>query len=469
MKYTKIVATINGSSCTEELIARLQTAGMDVVRLNTAHMSIEEMERTVAIVRRVSDKLAIMVDTKGPNIRVGSLPEPLRLRTGDRIEVSGGPLEAPGMQVNYSRFANEVSPGSRIVIDDGDMELLVVERRDGRLVCEALRDGEIKAHKSVNVPGAEMKMPALTPKDREFIDCAIRHNIDFIAHSFVRNAGDILAVKSILETADSSIKIIAKIENRQGVDNLESIIEAADGIMVARGDLGIEIPLEEVPTIQKNMIHLCMKRGKPVITATQMLQSMETNPRPTRAEVSDVANAVFDGTDAVMLSGETAQGKYPVEAVAMMCRILEEAERSPRQFFTKISEILTDIDPGATYMIQAAVNAVDKLPVKAIICNTGGGKSARLCASYRAKVPVYAFSYNPQSVRQLALSYGVRPELIAYHENLLELSRMSIKALYEAGKIHENELIVFISRQSHAVAYNNLCCISSVKEMLQNA
>ena len=260
MKYTKIVATINASTCTEELLRGLYKNGMDVVRLNTAHMEIADMDRIVALVRKVSDKLAIMVDTKGPNIRTCNLDAPLTLKIGDKLDLTGETVpQEKAVQVNYSKFTAEVPVGARIIFDDGAMELLVLGKSGGLLHCEAKRDGELKNHKSVNVPGAELKMPALTRKDRDFIEYAVKNDLDFIAHSFVRSANDVLAVRSILDTGDSDIRIIAKIENRQGVDNLDEILKAADGVMVARGDLGIEIPLEEVPLIQKKLIRACCR------------------------------------------------------------------------------------------------------------------------------------------------------------------------------------------------------------------
>ena len=467
MKFTKIVATVNASTCTPELLLALYKNGMDVVRFNTAHMEVGEMDRAVAMVRRVSDKIAIMVDTKGPNIRTANLTEPLALKQGDTVYMTGDAVEAPaGVQVNYPAFAAEVAPGSRIVCDDGAVELLVLAREGKMLKCTAVHDGVLKNHKSVNVPDVELNTEALTEKDRRFIANAIELELDYIAHSFVRNAADIAAVSELLDAGKSSVRIIAKIENRQGVKNIDEILRAADGIMVARGDLGIEIPLEEVPLIQKELIRSCRKAGKPVITATQMLQSMQENPLPTRAEVNDVANAVYDGTDAVMLSGETAQGRYPVEAVSMMNRIVEEAEKSSAGFFNHIDGVDTGGDREYDFMIRTAVDAAERLPIRAIVCNTAEGKSARCCAAYRPPVPVYALSYRRCVVRQLALVYGVYAEYNEFMESTVELSKETARRLIAEKRLRPEDKVVMLSKNSQARETNNLLCLGEVREFV---
>ncbi|WP_294505935.1 pyruvate kinase [uncultured Victivallis sp.] len=468
MKFTKIVATVNASTCTRELLLALYKNGMDVVRFNTAHMEIPDLERAVALVRGVSDKIAIMVDTKGPNIRTGNVDAPLPLAKGERIGVTGSPASAGPrvVLVNYPPFAEEVPAGARIVCDDGALELLVRGRKDSVLECEAAREGVLKNHKSINVPDVELNAETLTEKDRRFIDYVVRHEIDYIAHSFVRNAEDVAAVRALLDAGNSPCRIIAKIENRQGVRNIAGILKAADGIMVARGDLGIEIPLEEVPLIQKELIRSARKAGKPVITATQMLQSMEESPLPTRAEVNDVANAVYDGTDAVMLSGETAQGRYPVEAVSMMTRIVEEAEKSSRSFFNQIDVVDTDGDREYDFVIRAAVGAAEALDLRAIVCNTGEGKSARCCAAYRPLVPIYAFSYRKHVVRQLALVYGVYAEYNAFVEEMLELGHETARRLIDGKRLRPEEKIVMLSKNSPARETNNLICLGEVREFI---
>jgi len=467
MKFTKIVATINASRCTPDLLLALYKNGMDVVRFNTAHMEVEEMDRAVEMVRQVSAGIAILVDTKGPNIRTCNLETPLELKQGDTVYLTGADSdEKDAVQVNYPAFAAEVPPGSRIVCDDGAVELLVRESDGKRLICAAARDGVLKNHKSVNVPDAELKADALTDKDRSFIREAIRLDLDFIAHSFVRDADDIAAVREILDAAKSQIKIIAKIENRQGVRNIGPILAAADGIMVARGDLGIEIPLEEVPLVQKELIRACRIAGKPVITATQMLQSMENSPLPTRAEVNDVANAVYDGTDAVMLSGETANGRFPVEAVSIMNRIVEETEKSSEGFFNRVESVDAGSDPAYAFMIRTAVDAARTLPIRAIICNTGEGKSARCCAAYRPRVPIHALSYRRTVVRQLALSYGVYAEFNEYMENTTELSRETARRLIADKQLKSEDKVVMLSKNSQARETNNLVCLGELREFV---
>ncbi len=466
MKRTKIVATVSSLNCSEEFIRRLYENGMDVVRLNSAHMEPENMEEIVKTIRNVSDKIAVLIDTKGPNIRTCGLAEPRSLRQGEKVLVSGDPASAPEViQVSYPRFVNDVQAGQHILFDDGEADLLICGKSGTAVVCEACRDSVIRNRKSVNVPNASMKMPALTEKDRLFIREAVRLELDFIAHSFVRNRDDVMAVRSILDTVGSPIQIIAKIENREGVENIDAILDVADGIMVARGDLGIEIPPEEVPAVQKKLIFKSMRAGKRVITATQMLQSMEDNLLPTRAEVSDVANAVFDGSDAVMLSGETAKGKYPAESVAMMCRIIESSEREHAAFFTRLAEIDGENDPAA-YVIHAAVNAAENLSAKALICNTASGISASRCSAYRPRIPIFALSHHPHVVRQLALCYGVTAEHCACIERPLELSKVSIEILLQKGLLQKEDLVVLLAKNHPTIEKINLLCAATVGELL---
>ena len=325
-KQTKIVCTIAHNRCKQDFIKSLFDAGMNVARLNTAHIEIEDAAVIVKNLRAVSDRIGILIDTKGPEVRIRDLNEPLSVTAGETIHVSADDQPEHGFCVNYDAFVNDVPVGSDLRIDDGEIHLTVDKKEKNYLVCKVTNSGEIKNRKSVNVPGVNMKMPSLTNKDAKFVEWAAKNEIEFIAHSFVRNRDDVMAIQSILDRLKSPVKIIAKIENREGIDNLESILDAAHGVMVARGDLGIEVPAEEVPNIQKKMITTSIQKVKPVITATQMLHSMIDNPRPTRAEVSDVANAIYDGTDALMLSGETAYGKYAVEAVQTMTNIARKVE-----------------------------------------------------------------------------------------------------------------------------------------------
>jgi len=447
-KRTKIVATISSLNCGVELVQKLYDAGMDVARLNTAHITTDEAMIIVKNIRQVSESIAIMVDTKGPNVRVCNLTEPLPVTEGQTVLVSTKPVESgKGFQVSYNRFCDEVKIGQSVLVDDGTVDLLIVERKGDALVCTAAHDCMVKDKKSVNVPGAELNTPALTKKDRDFIEFAIANRLDFIAHSFVRNRDDVMALQSILDTNESPIRIIAKIENRQGVTNLDDILEVAYGIMVARGDLGIEIPVEEVPLIQKRIIYSCMRRHKPVITATQMLQSMETSSRPTRAEVSDIANAVMDGTDAVMLSGETANGKYPVESVEMMSRIIQETEKSPDDLFIRADkDKLASDEPVRDTIVYAAVECSRKLPVKGIVCNTSRGTSANMCAAYRGKVPIFGLTYDNAVFRQLALTYGIRPVLMPFIANPHDLLQLSLEMLMTKKWIDQHDLVVMVGQ-----------------------
>lgn len=445
-KQTKIICTLSDSRCSPDFIRQMIESGMDVVRLNTAHMDIASADKIVAAIRAVSDRVGILLDTKGPEVRTCNLAVPIQLKTGDRVEIGVTGTPKNGFQVSYSGFAEEVPVGSRVLIDDGLLALQVESKTVDSLTCIALNDGEVKNKKGVNVPSVQLDLPALTEKDAEFIDWATRNPVDFIAHSFVRCREDVLAIQGILDLRHSPIKIIAKIENHEGVKNLESILDVAHGIMVARGDLGIEIPAEEVPGVQKEMIKTCIRRIKPVITATQMLESMVNNPRPTRAEVSDVANAIYDGTDAIMLSGETAYGKFPVEAVQMMANIARTVELQKPSLldslpvFQQTSELMP-----RNHLAKAAVSCAAALPVKAIITSTSAGRTARICASYRGTIPILALSEHMSTVRQLSLSYGVYSAQIDVSNTTdHELVRICLRKMLEEKRIELNDLIVFI-------------------------
>lgn len=366
LKKTKIVASISDLRCEEDFIRDLFNAGMNVVRMNTAHASREGFEKLIANVRKVSNRIAILMDTKGPEVRTTDLAggEPIAFTTGDRVKVTGNPGKETNREcisVSYTNFVHDLNVGETILIDDGDLELSVIAKDEAanELTCEVKNEATLGNHKSVNVPGVRINLPSLTEKDRNNILYAIEKDIDFIAHSFVRNKQDVLDIRKILHEHNSRIKIIAKIENQEGVDNIDEIIEVADGIMVARGDLGIEVPQERIPGIQRVLIRKCVMARKPVIVATQMLHTMIKNPRPTRAEVTDIANAIYYRTDALMLSGETAYGKYPVEAVKTMAKIAAQAE------IDKLSENdipipLEDNCDVTEFLAKQAVKATEK-------------------------------------------------------------------------------------------------------------
>ena len=332
LKHTKIVATVSDQRCDVAFVEALYKAGMNVVRLNTAHMMEEGLTRVVNNVRTVSDRIGILMDTKGPEVRTTTTvnKEPIPFKTGEIVKVIGNPDQETSHDcicVSYKNFVNDLAIGSDILIDDGDLEMKVTGKSGDCLLCEIQNDATLGSRKSVNVPGVRINLPSLTEKDRNNILWAIDHDLDFIAHSFVRNKQDVLDIQRILDERNSPIKIIAKIENQEGVDNIEEILEVAYGVMIARGDLGIEVPAEKIPGIQRMLIRKCVEVKKPVIVATQMLHSMINNPRPTRAEVTDIANAIYYRTDALMLSGETAYGKYPIEAVQTMTKVLVKPRR----------------------------------------------------------------------------------------------------------------------------------------------
>ncbi|VGO21169.1 pyruvate kinase [Pontiella sulfatireligans] len=467
-KQTKIIATIAHNRCEVEFIQSLYDAGMNVARLNTAHVSIEEADMILANIRAVSDRIGVLIDTKGPEVRTCEMAEAIEVKTGDTVRIGDKTTPEGGFKVNYENFVEEIPVGSDILIDDGEIHLTVQEKDGKELVCRAENDGAIKNKKSINVPDVELDLPALTEKDAEFIDWATRSDVEFIAHSFVRSRDDVMAIQSILNMRKSPIKIIAKIENREGVDNLDSILDVAHSVMVARGDLGIEIPAEEVPIIQKQMIKTCIERVKPVITATQMLHSMIDNPRPTRAEVSDVANAIYDGTDAVMLSGETAYGKYPAEAVLTMAEIARNVEAQKGTLSHKIPVVqqAEDLMPR-NHLAKSAVAMAAMLPAKAIITSTKSGDTAQICASYRGKTPIFALSASMRTVRELSLSYGVHASQIDVPHTTDELVKTCVKGLLEANHFGEDDLIVFIGGGHIYSAHTNFLQVDTPATLLK--
>lgn len=467
-KQTKIICTIAGNRCEPDFIRQLVDSGMNVARLNTAHITTDEAETIIANIRTVSDRIGILIDTKGPEVRICELDEPIELKTGDPVHIAAAHVPEGGFRVNYENFISEVPAGSDILIDDGEIHLTVVRNTGTELVCTATNDGAIQNRKSVNVPNIQLNMPALTEKDGEFIDWATRSEVEFIAHSFVRSRDDVMAIQSILDMRKSPIKIIAKIENREGVDNLESILDVAHSVMIARGDLGIEIPAEEVPIIQKHMIKACIRRVKPVITATHMLHTMIDNPRPTRAEVSDVANAIYDGTDAVMLSGETAYGKYPVEAVQTMAGIARSVE-SQKQILNHELPVFQqeeDLMPR-NHLAKSAVALAGSLPATAIITSTKSGDTAQICASYRGKTPILAMSANARTVRELSLSYGVFAEQVDIPHTTDELVKTCLRKLLDEGLISWDDLIVFIGGGHIYSAHTNFLQVDTPAILLK--
>ncbi len=414
-KKTKIVATISDLRCDVDFIKSLFDEGINVVRMNSAHMTEEGFIQVMTNVRAVSNTIGIMMDTKGPEIRTTATAsgEKIKVKVGDKLKVIGDLnfLSTPEqISVSYPSIVTDVPVDSLLLIDDGETALKVIDKTADYLVCEVMNDGTIGSRKSVNIPGVSINLPSITEKDRRSIEIAIRNNADFIAHSFVRNRQDVLDVQKILDEYNSPIKIIAKIENQEGVDNIDEIYETAYGVMVARGDLGIEVPQEKIPGIQRLLIRKAVEHKKPVIVATQMLHTMIENPRPTRAEVADIANAVYYGTDAVMLSGETAYGKYPVEAVRTMATVARAAEISKLEEKAMPVPFKDDEYDTTSFLAKQAVKACDKLDVKAIITDSYTGRTARTLAAFRCKSPVYAMCCKENVVRELSVCYGVHAE-----------------------------------------------------------
>lgn len=444
-RKTKIVATISNLNCNPDFIKRLYVAGIDVVRLNTAHMTHDDALEIIKNTRQVSDKIGILIDTKGPEIRTCDTEKPLKVEYEDYIRIQGDPSKKSTgdiIYVTYKNFVNDVPIGSSVLIDDGSIALAVMEKDDEYLYCYVENDGVIHGRKSINIPSVHVKLPALSEKDKGFIEFAADNDVDFIAHSFVRDSEDVIAVQNILDKKKSTIKVIAKIENSKGVENLSEILDHAYGIMIARGDLAVEIPTEQIPMIQKQIIKTCIARRKPVIVATQMLHSMITSPRPTRAEVSDVANACLDRTDALMLSGETANGKYPEIAVMTMGKIAEEVEAKQSSF---IDSPYTMENKITAYLAKAAVKAALRLNTKAIVADSATGTSILALSAYRGDNPIYAQVYDKRVMRQLSLSFGVHAEYLVPEITSVLPIRKAICRLIEGNFFKQDDLIIILA------------------------
>ncbi|MCR8843664.1 pyruvate kinase [Paenibacillus sp. SC116] len=450
MRKTKIVCTIGPSSEPLDKLKQLIMAGMNVARLNFSHGDFEEHGNRIINIRKAAQELnktvAILLDTKGPEIRTGKLAvEPIELVEDQFITLTTEEIEgdANRLSVTYADLPRDVEVGSTILIDDGLIGLTVVEVQGTEIKCKIVNGGTIKSKKGVNVPGVSISLPGITEKDASDIRFGIEQNVDFIAASFVRKASDVMEIRNLLKEHNANhIQIISKIENQEGVDNLDEILELSDGLMVARGDLGVEIPAEEVPLVQKRMIEKCNLAGKPVITATQMLDSMQRNPRPTRAEASDVANAIFDGTDAIMLSGETAAGKYPVESVLTMSRIAEKAESALeyREIFVRQSSKQQSTITDA--IGQAVANSALDLDAKAIITSTQTGYTARMVSKYRPKAPIVAVAASEQVMRGMSLVWGVVPVKGEPAKTTDEMFDTAVKGGLETGLVVNGDLVV---------------------------
>lgn len=447
MKQTKIVASISDRRCSEEFIKDLFEAGMNVVRINTAHATPEGIREIIRNVRSVSHHIGILIDTKGPEIRTTTCQSPLNYKIGDVVKIFGRPemdTEHDIINLTYRDFAQDIHVGDDILFDDGALAMKVLEINGPAVIAQVQNEGELGARKSVNVPGVHIDLPALTQKDIENINLAIDEDIDFIAHSFVRNAADVKAVQDILDERNSDIKIISKIENQEGVDNIDEIIDASYGIMIARGDLGIEVPIERIPGIQRSIIRKCVRAKKPVIVATQMLHTMIHNPRPTRAEVTDIANAIYYRTDALMLSGETATGDYPVEAVRTMAQIAEQAEKDK----VRENDIVIPMSANCSvreFLSRSAIEATQTMNVKGIITDSGTGQTALHLAAFRGPNPVLAICYKEKLQRWLNLSYGVIPVYQKEQISPKELFLAAVRMLRQKGYIELDDRLAYLS------------------------
>ncbi len=452
MKKTKIVATISDIKCDESLIKSLYEAGMNVVRINSAHATEDGASQVVRNVRNVSSSIPIMIDTKGPEIRltnVGDGEGHIIFEMGDIVKVKGSDgsdvTTRETIYMNVPSIVEDMSVGKHFLIADGELELVVLEKGDDDLTCRFEIGGKLKSRKSVNVPGVSVALPSITPKDKRFIEWAMKNDVDFIAHSFVRSAKDVKAVQDILDANNSPIKIISKIENQEGIDNIDEIIEASYAIMVARGDLGVELSAEKIPGTQRMIVEKCIAAKRPVIIATQMVYSMTNSPRPTRAEVSDVASAIYERTDAIMLSDETATGKYPVEAVKTMARIALEIESDTRQFPPMVDLNMVSVNHEITAQLaRSAVRSCNNLPIKYVVLDSQTGRTGRYLSAFRGLKSVIAVCYTQHAERILALSYGINPILRDRHTNKYLFLGEAMSHLKAHYPLEDKDLIVIV-------------------------
>lgn len=451
MKKTKIVCTIGPASESTEMLVNLINAGMNVCRLNFSHGDFEEHGNRIKNIREAvkitGKRVAILLDTKGPEIRTNDMENgAITLKTGDSVRISMTEVLGTNekFSITYPELINDVNVGSHILLDDGliDLEVTDIDRAANEIVVLVKNEGVLKNKKGVNVPGVSVKLPGITEKDAADIRFGIGQGVDFIAASFVRRATDVLEITKILEEENAThIQIIPKIENQEGIDNIDEILKVSDGLMVARGDMGVEIPTEDVPVVQKELIKKCNALGKPVITATQMLDSMQRNPRPTRAEANDVANAIYDGTDAVMLSGETAAGDYPLEAVQTMARIAVRTEEALVNQDTFALKLYSKTDM-AEAIGQSVGHTARNLGIQTIVAATESGHTARMISKYRPKSHIVAITFSEQKARSLALSWGVYATVANKPASTDEMFNLAATISQEEGYANEGDLII---------------------------
>lgn len=472
MKKTKIICTIGPASQSRETLSQLVKEGMNIARFNFSHGDHTEQLNKISLMREVNTQLstnvALLLDTRGPEIRTHEMENNLVvLKKDDILKISM--TEVLGtkemISVTYSGLINDVNAGSTILVDDGLVELTVISKEGNIITTKVENDGSFKSRRGINVPNVKLNFDFISQKDKADIEFACDNDLDFIAASFVRRRDDVLAIREILKSKNNDhIKIIAKIENEEGVSNLEEIIEAADGIMVARGDLGVEVPLEEVPVIQKKIVKLCNQNHKPVIVATQMLDSMQKNPRPTRAEVSDVTNAIIDGADAIMLSGETANGDYPVKSVQTMSKIAEYAEKHLNYSYYTKRAYKDAVKSYRNVIATSAVYASKDMDAKAIIASTGSGKSADLISNFRPKCQIIAATPSSKVARSLAINFGVCPLVVPHISNADEFTKFIMPVVKEKLSLTEGDDIVITGGfETYGTSHTNLMRFEKIK------
>ena len=466
---TKIIATIGPSSNSKTTLQKMISSGMNVARLNFSHGSYKEHKKVIDRIRSLSTEMrkpvAILLDLQGPKIRTGTLKDgkPVFLKKNEIIRITS--RDIPGtddlISTTYKKLSADVKNGDKILIDDGLIELRALSSNRDTVTCKIIHGGELKERKGINLPGVKVSVPSLTEKDRNDLEFGIEAGVDFFALSFVRRAGDIIHIKSIIKKHGSDIPVVAKIEKPEAVDNLDEILAVADGVMVARGDLGVEIKHEKVPTIQKLIIRKAMLANKSVITATQMLETMIDNPVPTRAEASDVANAIFDGTDAIMLSAETTIGRYPVKAVRMMAKIAFEAENSPfmkynMQYDKNPEDVVTQA------VAQSSVNILHELDAKAIVAFSVSGKTPRLISRQRPSKPIYAFTFSQEIYNRLSFVWGVTPLFIDPINDAKSLIEAGEKVMVNKRFVKKNDIIIIVTGLALKSGSTNLIKIHKV-------
>ena len=450
MKKTKIICTLGPASSDPIVLERMINSGMNIARLNFSHGVYQEHANRIKLVRQVAAKIGkpvgILADLQGPKIRIGVLPvEPLVLNDGDWIylTIDQGQEGNPNyIFVDYPTLTKDVTRGGKIFLADGMIELQIIEIGKTDLKCRVISGGELTSKKGLTLPGVSVNLPALMDKDRSDLEFIVKEQVDLIAISFARKAEHILEIRELIKSLGGDQLLIAKIENEEGLKNSEAILEAADGIMVARGDLGVEVPPEEVPIIQKHLIEICNNAGKPVITATEMLESMIRNPRPTRAEITDVAHAIMDGTDAIMLSGETAVGKFPVASVHIMSRVARRTEASLKYEKILAKKRVGTFPTVADAICHATCQTAMDLKATAIITSTQSGSTARMVSKYRSPAPIVAVTPSERVAQQLAISWGVNPVLAPPAQNIDEMFDLSIEGAKKAGFVKSKDLIV---------------------------